>query len=357
VKRETRFLLNKAIDSLVLSIELFNRPDDRGRVHGVLIMLDHSFEMLLKAAILHQGGKIRNPKEKHTIGFEACIRKALSDSDLEFLTEEQALTLQIINGYRDAAQHHLLYLSEHYLYLQAQAGLTLFRDLYERVFDSELRTQLPERVLPLSTAPPGDLIMLFDAEVEEIKRLLQPGKRRKVEATARLRALEIMEGAIKGETTQPGQSQLQKVAKAVHEGKSWEQIWPGIASLNFTTQGHGPSLDLRITKKEGFAVQVVPESVPGVDVVGVKRVNELDFYSLSHKPLAEKVDLTPPRTTAIVMYLDLKSDPDCFKQVAIGKSRFDRYSPKAIAIIKETLRTKPIDEIWASHGTGRKSLK
>lgn len=59
MKREAKLLLQKACDSLVLSIELFNRPHDRGRVSGSLSHLDHGFEMLLKAAIQHRGGRIR----------------------------------------------------------------------------------------------------------------------------------------------------------------------------------------------------------------------------------------------------------------------------------------------------------
>ena len=58
MKREARLLLEKAVDSLILSVEHFNKSDQRGRTSTVLILLDHSFEMLLKAAILHRGGKI-----------------------------------------------------------------------------------------------------------------------------------------------------------------------------------------------------------------------------------------------------------------------------------------------------------
>ena len=57
------------------------------------------------------------------------MRKALSDGNIKFLTEEQALLLQAVNGLRDAAQHHLLDIGEPLLYFHAQAGLTLFRDL------------------------------------------------------------------------------------------------------------------------------------------------------------------------------------------------------------------------------------
>jgi hypothetical protein len=40
MKREVKLLHKKALDSLILSIEHFNRPDDRGRVSSVLILLD-----------------------------------------------------------------------------------------------------------------------------------------------------------------------------------------------------------------------------------------------------------------------------------------------------------------------------
>src|SRR5690606_16130033 len=117
VKRESRLLLSKACDALVLSIELFNRPHDRGRVSSTLIQLDHAFEMLLKASILHRGGRIREGRAKETIGFDACVRRSLSDGKIKYLTEEQALALQTINGLRDAAQHHLLDISEAQLYV------------------------------------------------------------------------------------------------------------------------------------------------------------------------------------------------------------------------------------------------
>ena len=122
LKREAKLLLDKACDSLLLGIELFNRPSDRGRVSAVLIQTDHAFEMFLKAALLQRGGKIREDTAKETIGFDACVRRGLSDGRLKFLTEEQALTLQTINGLRDAAQHHLLDISEAQLYLHIQSG-------------------------------------------------------------------------------------------------------------------------------------------------------------------------------------------------------------------------------------------
>lgn len=185
MKKKARLLLSKAIESLILCTDHFNRPWDDGRTHAVLIFLDHSFEMLLKAAIIERGGKIHEKGAAETIGFDKCVRKCYSDASVQFLTDEQVLTLQAINGYRDAAQHYLLDISEQHLYLQAQAGLTLFKDVLKEVFNIEIYSRLPKRVLPLSTTPPTDLHGLFSTEVGEVKRLLEPGKRRGVEASAK----------------------------------------------------------------------------------------------------------------------------------------------------------------------------
>lgn len=349
MKKEVKHLYHKAIDSLTCSIELFNRPNDCARVHGVLIFIDHSFEMLLKAAILHKGGKIREKRAKETIGFSSCVRKAFSDTTIKFLNEEEVLTLQSLNGLRDAAQHYTLEMSEQYLYFQAQAGLTLFRDIVRRVFDIELKTELPVRVLPLSTTPPVDIQAFFNTEVEEIRNLLQPNSRKKLEAIEKLRALTIMENSIQGNESQPSNAELKNIARKLNKGSTWNQVFPGVSTLTFTTNGYGPSLDLRIVKQEGIPVTVVPEGTPGAAVVAIKRVNELDFYNLGRDQLAKKLNHSGPKTTAAIQVFKVKDDPECFKQIKIGNVRFDRYSQKAIDKLTTGLAKKPIDEVWKEY--------
>src|SRR5437868_6131277 len=98
MRREARLLLDKALDSLVLSVERFNCPYDRGRPTAVLILLDHSFEMLLKSSIVQRGGKIREPGARETITFDVCVRRATSDGSIQFLTKDQAALLRAINS-------------------------------------------------------------------------------------------------------------------------------------------------------------------------------------------------------------------------------------------------------------------
>jgi hypothetical protein len=347
MKKEGRMLKDKGVASLILSIDHFNRLWDTGRLEAVLILLDHSFEMLLKGAILFRDGKIREPRERNTIGFDACVRRALSTEGVKFLIVDQALVLQTINGLRDAAQHHLLHLSEGQLYIHAQSGVTLFRDILKDVFSENLSDYLPDRALPISTVAPLEPIMLFANELDEVRKLLAPGRRRRTEAEARLRGLAIVDSALQGERSQPGTSDLRKLSNAVVAGKQFHDVFPGIAAVDFMTEGNAPKVSLRIAKKEGMPVHLVQEGTPDASVVAVKRVDELSYYSLGHAKLAQKVGLTPNKTTAAVRVLNLKSDADSYKEISIGKSKFNRYSIRAIERINELLKEKSADEIWA----------
>jgi hypothetical protein len=355
VRREARLLLAKACDSLVLSIELFNRPHETARVSGTLIQLDHSFEMLLKASILHRGGSIRDKQAKETIGFDACVRRGLSDGSIRFLTDEQALVLQTINGLRDAAQHHLLELSEGQLYVHVQSGVTLFDDLLTTVFQQDLHSHLPSRVLPVSTSPPTDLMTLFDNEVVEIRKLLEPGRRRGVEAVARLRPLAILNAAIQGEKGQPSDAELQRVGRKLRSGVDWGEVFQGVAAIEISTEGAGHAFSLRLSKKEGVPIELVREGTPGAAVVAVKRVDELGFYNLGAQQVADRVGITRPKALAIVEYLKLREDPDCYKEFKIGKSEFKRYSQRAIDRIQQCAANEDVEEVWAKVKAGKRA--
>ena len=349
MKREAKYLLTKAVDSLVLSVEYYNRPSDRGRVHAVLILMDHAFEMLLKAAIIQRGGKIRKPGENQTIGFSECLGRAVSEGGVQFLAGDQEIQLRALNSLRDAAQHYLLDLSEQHFYIHVQAGFTLFSDVYSTVFGEEVNAHLPTRVLPVSTTPPTDISAVFEHDTTEIQRLLSPGRRRRMEARAKLRGLSIVDRAIHGEDRQPTDRELSEYGDSVTSGKEWHDVFPGVATIQLTATGTGPSLDLRISKRDGIPTHLVPEGTPGANVVAVHKVDSLGFYNLGRDQVANHLGLTGPKATALIWYLKMKDDEEYFRRVTIGKSSFDRYSQKTVERLREEIKTLDINEVWASY--------
>jgi hypothetical protein len=355
MKREVRNLLSKATDSVLLSIEHFNRPWDRGRHEAVLVLLDRSFELLLKSVIIHRGGRIREPRAKETIGFDSCVRKCVSDPQIKSLTEEEALTIQIINSLRDAAQHYIVEVSEQQLYIYTQSALTLFDKILRDVFQKKLIDYLPERVLPVSSTPPSDFASLMTVELDDIKQLLAPNSRRRFEARAKLRSFAIIEASLGGSRFQPSEGELEKLAQRIARGDAWQDIFPGIKRLAFNAEDDGLSVSLRITKSRGEPVHLVPEGTPGATVVAVKRVDELSFYSLNLTALSVKVGLSSPRTLAVIKELKLTTNPEYYKEFTIGKMHLKRYSPKAIDQIKRALTSLNMDEVWQRHRpTGHK---
>jgi hypothetical protein len=76
----------------------------------VLVLLGHSFEMLLKAAIYQQRGRLRDSGEVNSYGFARTINIAFSD--LHIIDDDDLTILRAIKQDRDAATHDTVAMSE-----------------------------------------------------------------------------------------------------------------------------------------------------------------------------------------------------------------------------------------------------
>ena len=355
MKTEVRQLKEKATNALILSIEHFNRPSDLGRTEAVLILFDHAFEMLLKAAILHRGGKIRKVGDRNTIGFRACINKGRDESGIRFLNYDQSVSLNNINQQRNAVQHYLNDISEHHLYVLAQTGVTLFRDIHDKVFDGKLTVELPGRVLPISTTAPTDLVALFEREIKEVRSLLQPGKRKKKHAINKIRSWALLENAVKNQDEPPSERELESACRRLSDGEEGPEVFPGVASINYTSDKSGSNLYVRLNKNEGTPVRFAKNEEELEKAAIVREVNSQDHYSLTPANLAEKVNLTQPKCLAVVRFLRLRDDPIYYKEFKFGKTIHGQYAPIAINKIKETLEKESLEKIWEAHRPRKKS--
>jgi len=151
---------------------------------------------------------------------------------------------------------------------------------------------------------------------------------------------------MQGIRSQPADSDLNKMIKRVRKGETWQSVFPGISSLKIDEQGKGIKLSLHLTKKKGEAVHLVSEGTPGATVVAIKRVNELDYYSLNITQLADKIELTVPKTTALINKFKLRASDDYFKEIKVGKSKFKRYSVKALDKLKKEIPSLDIEKEW-----------
>ena len=357
MKKEVRTLREKAINSLILSVEYFNRPSNRGRSEAVLMLLAHSFEMLLKASLSSKNKSLWETSGKKTITFTTCINITRNESQFKFLTDEQAILLKAINDQRNSVQHYFLDISESELYVYAQGGLTTFRDIHDLVFSTQLALELPERVLPVSTIPPRNINALFEIELDSIRSLLTPGRRRKTEAIAKLRSLATLEAATSNAVEPPSERELTKICNRLASHEPWETIFPGIATLEIYHDTSDLEFSLRFSKKEGAAVRVVTAQ-DDVETHLVRRdVDLLGYYTLSPTKLATNLGLSIPRLNAALDHFGLKEDKKYFKEFKFSKSTHKQYSKEAELRIRQLLEITCVDDIWTEHQARKKKRK
>lgn len=123
MKRKTRKFLDCAKESLILGVEIFNRLSEVGRVEGVLLTMNHAFEMLLKSIVFEKTGRIRAKRDKYNYGFEKSM--AVCQTQLNILDQNEALSLKNLNGFRDAAAHDLVEISEGLLYAHIEQAVLI----------------------------------------------------------------------------------------------------------------------------------------------------------------------------------------------------------------------------------------
>lgn len=333
IRKKSKLFLERGISSLLISIELFNRPYERGRIEGVLLMLHHAFEMLLKATIYQKTGKIRENGSNYNYTFRTCVYK-LKDP-LHIIDENKLITLNTIDDLRDCAMHDIISLSEDTLYFHTQSGVTLFDDLLRSQFNKHLKDDLPDRILPISTHPPASITSLFDEEFTYIQKLISPRKRSMVEAISKLRPIVVLEKNITNTEASTADNAISKIINELKNGKPWKDLFPGVANLRMDSTGSGLTYSLRLTKGEGLPVRPLRAGEDPNEALAYREVDLLERYPFDTKKLIEKSGLNRRETLAIVEHLNIKSVPEFYKLITVGKIKINRYSQRALEYINE----------------------
>lgn len=353
----------KAIDSLVLVVELFNRPQETARLSSVLIHLNHSLEMLLKSILLRHGYDIRKDNG-HTIEFSKCVSVLNGGTqdhpDLDLLNDDEEVTLEEIGGHRNETMHGNTVLGEQLLYAYTRSGISIIDSLLEEEYDESLNDHLPTRVLPISGAPLKHLDIIYEEETEKIQELLNQGARDA--ARARARAIEISNRTQSGQEEPPSDDEMEEILDRFDADDDFEDIFPGVANLRFDVEGQGPTIKLQFTQSEGQPVHYVADDEEVDDyVIGFREVNPFDRYSLGSHALADNIAdkyegdkrITRSNVWAMVRKLGIHGDDEYHKELNTPYGGMaDRYSHKAIYRVIDAIESGEIDPqtAWETHG-------
>jgi hypothetical protein len=337
VKRSAKMYLDRAINSVRLAIEHFNRPYEEGRQEAVLHFALHAHEMLMKAVLLQRGKQIQKRRESKNITFGTATQ-LLGREGEKVLSDSEVLSLTALSNIRDAAQHSVVTLSEQALYLHTQTAVTVFDGVLKDEFGSRLADYLPTRVLPVSTEPPASLELLVDSEVSQIKELLEPHRRRTADAHARLRPLLAVDLAAAGEERTATPLEVDRAASRLKQGRDWREVLPNLAALSLDASGTGQTYTVRLTKaKDAPPVKFAETEDEAENAAIIREVDTEARYPFGVTELAKQVGITTPQATAYVWKLGLKSDDKCCHTFTHVKSRFPMYSHEALKRLREVV--------------------
>jgi hypothetical protein len=352
-RRVSVLLLDKSLASMRRAIGAFNGMDDDGRQSAVLLHLQHAAEMLLKAALSEKKVKVFDSRSGRSIGFERCL--ALGSEHLS-VTADQAGTLRTIDALRDDEQHWLGQISEELLFLHVRATIEVLDGVMKRAFGEGLADNLPERALPITTAPLDNFDILVDRQYRQITDLLQKGRRRTPEARALVRGLLALEGHA-ADDVRVSERDVNRIVTGVRAGKGVEDVFPRLRSVATTTTGSGANVTVRFVKKGGAPVTYVAADDPA-QAAAVREVDLQRKYHRSANELADAVGLKRNKATALRRYLGIDDDKNCRHVFEFGSQKIVRYSDNAYRRMKEALDSGvDMDDVWAKHGWGGRRAK
>ncbi|WP_219819612.1 hypothetical protein [Pseudoclavibacter sp. Z016] len=317
---------------------------------SVLLSLQHSFEMLLKAALLATGDKtVFDKRKRMAIGMESCINRCQQQVGIK-LSDSEAGTIRVLDNLRDGEQHWHQVVDEGLLYTHSRAAVTLFDDLLHRVWEQRLSEHLPLRVLPISSEPPQELDFLIDREYSRIADLLQPGRRATAEAKGRIRSLLATEALSDPDAIDISESDVDRTARGIREGKDRQQVFPKLTGITSESSGTGLAIEVRFVKTDGLAVTFTKD--PAAETAAIREVDLERKFHMGAYDLADRAGVGRVQATALRRHLGLDDANDHFSHVfKFGSQRVRRYSDNALRAMHKNLEVVDIKKIWDSHRT------
>jgi hypothetical protein len=353
-----------AINSFRLAVELFNRPYDEGRVESVLLFLNHSFEMLLKACILENGGQIRGKDgDGNTISFEKCVNKCRygdqSGSEIIVLSESQGAALLAINNQRDFAEHEQVRIGEQQLYIQSRQAVEIFGELLKEVFEEDLADYIPDRILPLATRMPVDVVNVIKTDISTIQVLLSDGD--VDEARRRVKSLDSLERGLEDNGQTPSRSELDDILDALDQDQDLEQVFPHIFAAITGDEDAGAGTRIQLGSEDGIPANYISQDDvdEDTDVHLFTEKNINDRFPLNPHQVRDRVEkkldgeISWQKTNAVIKELGILDDDDYHREdisQGAGDSR-DGYHGNVVNMVVDVINSDEVDpeSAWDEH--------
>lgn len=340
MRRQSALYLDSSVDSIILAIELYNRPSPVGRAHAVPILLGHAFELLLKSVIFQRRGSVRDKGDELTYSLSRCI--AIAADDIQVITKDERAVLATIKQDRDAAAHDTIAMSEAMLLLRMKMSIGLIRRLLRDEFEVDLASRMPSRTFPVSVDPPQDLSQMVADELTSVRKLLAPNTRRGPEARAYLRPLLSLDAAATGRTDPPTESEVGRAERKLREGTDWRLVLPGLATMSIAPVE--PGQDAReVVLRVGKDADALPvrRAHPEEEALAYRSVDPFVEFGGKLTEFGQKLGITRQQGYALIAHLALKEDDRAYfcRRTKNGNIQYQGLGARAYELGRRALES------------------
>jgi hypothetical protein len=177
---------------------------------------------------------------------------------------------------------------------------------------------------------------LLDEDFHQIAQLLAPGKRKRPDARARIRALLAVEAHVREDGIVSKQD-VDRVEKAIRAGGDRSQVFPRLSEIGTSLAGEGVEIQVRFVKKGGVPVHYVGRE-DDVAAGAIRQVDLQNKYHWSKTDLASKLGPDTGRCKALRWRLGVDDDDDCRSDFVFGSQIHREYSDNAYKRMEEALQ-------------------
>lgn len=349
--REVRALLDKACDSFYLAIELYSRPQERGRNPTITLLLAHAFEMLLKAGMRQRGADIWRVNQEETLTFRQCTDFAVTDSEQRFVEHSEGLVIRALILVRNQEQHYLTEVTERALAVLMAWSIGAFGGILQREFQYELSEIVPTRAIPDIVLKEGDIAALATAEIVEVRDIIKEHNRSQAKGEARLRPWAAINRALVDDMTTLGQDVniiAQTLSIAMQRGTKASEVFSALDAAPIIHKGLPTDVAFRFSPDAELTVRLVASESTATGSIPLSGKAKAEHWHLLPTQVMKKLGITNPKMRALGRFLGFNyDDGDEFVDVVPGgSSPVIRYSNAALAALKDGLSRYDLGDIW-----------
>lgn len=145
------------------------------------------------------------------------------------------------------------------------------------------------------------------------------------------------------ETVSVSEHDIDRIERAIKANTDISQVFPRLMTLASNGSGEGPTIKVKITKKQGAPVRYISGDDP-TSAAAIREVDMRKKYHISPSDLATRLGMNTTHCKALRKYLEIYKEKSNLTIFEFGSQQHPRYSDNALRIMNENNKPDLIEK-------------